>query len=82
MRGAVTYGAGDSGSRTSRTLGLVDPTDALVCVTCAAICGSDRGASDRVEIRRRVVGMRECARMPPDVRPSPRRSVDQRRLPV
>src|SRR5215210_675382 len=41
MRATVMYGAGDVRVETVPDAGLVEPTDALVVVTRAAICGSD-----------------------------------------
>ena len=41
MRGAVMYGAGDVRVEDVPDARLIDPTDALVRVTRAAICGSD-----------------------------------------
>ena len=41
MRGAVMYGAGDVRVEDVPDARLLDPTDALVRVTRAAICGSD-----------------------------------------
>ena len=41
MRGAVMYGAGDLRVEDVPDARLIDPTDALVRVTRAAICGSD-----------------------------------------
>src|SRR5207249_4408605 len=41
MRATVMYGAGDVRIETVPDAGLVEPTDALVRVTRAAICGSD-----------------------------------------
>jgi threonine dehydrogenase-like Zn-dependent dehydrogenase len=41
MRATVMYGAGDVRIETVRDARLIEPTDALVRVTCAAICGSD-----------------------------------------
>src|SRR5512142_872116 len=41
MRATVMYGAGDVRIETVPDAGLIEPTDALVRVTRAAICGSD-----------------------------------------
>ena len=41
MRATVMYGAGDVRVETVPDTGLIEPTDAVVVVTCAAICGSD-----------------------------------------
>jgi threonine dehydrogenase-like Zn-dependent dehydrogenase len=41
MRATVMYGAGDVRVETVRDARLIEPTDALVSVTRAAICGSD-----------------------------------------
>jgi threonine dehydrogenase-like Zn-dependent dehydrogenase len=41
MRATVMYGAGDVRVENVPDAGLVEPGDALVAVTCAAICGSD-----------------------------------------
>src|SRR5215210_7418723 len=41
MRATVMYGAGDVRIETVPDARLVEPTDALVAVTRAAICGSD-----------------------------------------
>src|SRR5438132_6556816 len=41
MRATVMYGAGDVRIETGPDAGLVEPTDAVVRVTRAAICGSD-----------------------------------------
>jgi threonine dehydrogenase-like Zn-dependent dehydrogenase len=41
MRATVMYGAGDVRIETDPYAGLVEPTDALVRVTRAVICGSD-----------------------------------------
>src|SRR5438105_4802342 len=41
MRATVMYGAGDVRIENVPDPSLVEPTDALVRVTCAAICGSD-----------------------------------------
>src|SRR5205807_441267 len=41
MRATVMYGAGDVRVETVPDPGLVDPTDALVRVTLACVCGSD-----------------------------------------
>jgi threonine dehydrogenase-like Zn-dependent dehydrogenase len=41
MRATVMYGAGDVRVETVPDAGLVEPTDAVVVVTRAAICGSD-----------------------------------------
>jgi threonine dehydrogenase-like Zn-dependent dehydrogenase len=41
MRAAVMFGAGDVRVETVPDARLIEPTDALVGVTCAAICGSD-----------------------------------------
>jgi threonine dehydrogenase-like Zn-dependent dehydrogenase len=41
MRATVMYGAGDVRIETVPDTHLIDPTDALVRVTHAAICGSD-----------------------------------------
>src|SRR5438477_162291 len=41
MRATVMYGAGDVRIETAPDAHLIDPTDALVRVTRAAICGSD-----------------------------------------
>src|SRR5437870_6235796 len=41
MRATVMFGAGDVRVETVPDPGLVEPTDALVVVTRAAICGSD-----------------------------------------
>ncbi|HYM69845.1 MAG TPA: zinc-dependent alcohol dehydrogenase family protein [bacterium] len=41
MRATVMFGAGDVRIETVPDARLIEPTDALVVVTCAAICGSD-----------------------------------------
>ncbi len=41
MRATVMYGAGDVRIEDVPEARLIEPTDALVAVTCAAICGSD-----------------------------------------
>src|SRR6266542_545639 len=41
MRATVMYGAGDVRIENVPEARLIEPTDALVAVTCAAICGSD-----------------------------------------
>src|SRR2546427_10304783 len=41
MRGTVMFGAGDVRLETVPAARLLEPTDALVVVTRAAICGSD-----------------------------------------
>jgi threonine dehydrogenase-like Zn-dependent dehydrogenase len=41
MRATVMYGAGDVRVETGPDARLIEPTDALVRVTRAAICGSD-----------------------------------------
>jgi threonine dehydrogenase-like Zn-dependent dehydrogenase len=41
MRATVMYGAGDVRVETVADAHLVEPTDALVVVTRASICGSD-----------------------------------------
>ena len=41
MRATVMYGAGDVRVETVPDARLIEPTDALVAVTHAAICGSD-----------------------------------------
>src|SRR5438128_6326018 len=41
MRATVMYGAGDVRVETVPDTGLIEPTDAVVVVTRAAICGSD-----------------------------------------
>jgi threonine dehydrogenase-like Zn-dependent dehydrogenase len=41
MRATVMYGAGDVRVETVPDARLIEPTDALVVVTRAAICGSD-----------------------------------------
>jgi threonine dehydrogenase-like Zn-dependent dehydrogenase len=41
MRATVMYGAGDVRIETVPDARLIEPTDALVAVTRAAICGSD-----------------------------------------
>jgi threonine dehydrogenase-like Zn-dependent dehydrogenase len=41
MKATLMYGAGDVRVETMPDAGLLEPTDALVRVTHAAICGSD-----------------------------------------
>ncbi|HRE28738.1 MAG TPA: alcohol dehydrogenase catalytic domain-containing protein, partial [Anaerolineales bacterium] len=41
MRATIMYGAGDVRVETVPDARLIEPTDALVVVTRAAICGSD-----------------------------------------
>ena len=41
MRATVMYGAGDVRIEDVPDAGLVEPTDAVIVVTRAAICGSD-----------------------------------------
>jgi threonine dehydrogenase-like Zn-dependent dehydrogenase len=41
MRAAVMYGAGDVRIETVPDVGIVDPTDAVLAVSRACICGSD-----------------------------------------
>jgi threonine dehydrogenase-like Zn-dependent dehydrogenase len=43
MRGAVMYAAGDVRIENIPDAGIREPTDALVRVTRACICGSDLG---------------------------------------
>ena len=49
MRATVMYGAGDVRVETVPDPGLVDPTDAVVRVTRAAICGSDLWPYNQME---------------------------------
>ena len=49
MRATVMYGAGDVRVETVPDPGLVEPTDALVRVTRAAICGSDLWPYNQME---------------------------------
>jgi threonine dehydrogenase-like Zn-dependent dehydrogenase len=41
MRATVMYGAGDVRIENVPDAAIIEPTDALVCVTRACICGSD-----------------------------------------
>ena len=47
MRATIMYGAGDVRVENDPDARLIEPTDALVIVTRAAICGSDQ-SDDRV----------------------------------
>src|SRR5213080_4175691 len=49
MRATVMYGAGDVRVETVPDPGVVEPTDAVVCVTRSAICGSDLWPYNQME---------------------------------